>query len=223
VHDVAASDDGTTVWAASGEPSLVLEIDAASGAVRRRIPLDRPGAWMLETGGPGGTVVVANLEGGAVTLLAPSTGRQRVFEAAAGEIDAAPTRDGREIWSVNAADGRLTMFDAGTGAVLGSEAIGGSAVRVVFTPDGRTALTVNAADSAVVAYDVASRRRVASIAVRAGPKVIALSPDGRRAYVTHPERGALTLIDVPSLTVMRTVALPGTPDGVAVLEARACE
>ncbi|HEX6049748.1 MAG TPA: hypothetical protein VFZ21_10795, partial [Gemmatimonadaceae bacterium] len=97
---------------------------------------------------------------------------------------------------------------------------GAEAGRVVFTPDGRTALVVHGGDSTVVAYDVATKQRTGSVTVTAGPKVVALSPDGRRAYVTHPERGALTLIDVPSMTVLRSVLVPGTPDGVGVLERR---
>jgi YVTN family beta-propeller protein len=54
--------------------------------------------------------------------------------------------------------------------------------------------------------------------VGGGPKVIAVSADGRRAYVTHPARDRLTMVDVASMTVLRTVAVPGTPDGVAVVE-----
>lgn len=218
VHDVAASADGRTVWAASGEPALVVELDAATGRVGRRFPVERPGAWLLETGGPDGTLVIASLEGGAVTILAPTTGHQSVFPGLEGEIDAAPTADGREIWAVNYLNDSLTVFEAATGRILARTLSGRQAARVVFTPDGRTALTVNSGDSAVVAFDVATRQRVASVVVAGGPKVIALSRDGRRAYVTHPERGALTVIDVASLNVLQSVPVPGMPDGVAVLE-----
>jgi YVTN family beta-propeller protein len=219
VHDVAVSGDGGTVWAASGERRVVLELEAVSGRVRRRFPIERAGGWMLETGGPDGTLVIANLEGGAVTLLAPATGRQTVFPGREGEIDAAATRDGREIWAVNFMNDTLTVFDGRSGSILGKQRSGTRSGRVIFTPDGRRALTVNGGDSTLVAFDVGSRRPVATLTVAGGPKVIALSRDGRRAYVTHPERGMLTMIDVPSMTVLRSVPVPGTPDGVAVLEA----
>jgi DNA-binding beta-propeller fold protein YncE len=219
-HDVAVSPDGRTVWAASGERQVVLELDASSGAVRRRFPIERAGGWMLEPPGPLPALVIANLEGGAVTLLDLESGAQRVFPGNEGEIDAAPTRDGREVWSVNFRTDSLTVFDARTGHLVGRHLSGPGAGRVIFTPDGRTALTVNDGDSSVAAFDVRSKERVARVTVAPGPKVIALSRDGRRAYVTHPGRGALTLIDVPSLTVLRSVPVPGTPDGVAVIGER---
>jgi DNA-binding beta-propeller fold protein YncE len=222
VHDVAASADGRTVWAASGERRLVLELDAATGRVRRRLPLARAGSWMLEApaAGAAGRLVVAHLEGGAVSLVHPRTGRATVLEAREGEIDAAPTPDGREVWSVNLRDGHLTVHDAAGGGVPRRLPAGREPGRVAFTRDGRLALVVDGADSTVVAFDARTKERVAAATVPAGPKVIALSPDGRRAYVTHPARGLLTLLDVPSMTALRSVPLAGAPDGVAVLEGR---
>jgi len=218
VHDVAADPDGRIVWAVSGQRKLVLELDASTGRMRRRFDVTRPGGWMIATGTRPGALVVGNLEGGAVTLLDPSTGRETILEGRDGEIDAAPTIDRREIWSVNFKNDTLSVFDAATGRLVHRARSGRGAGRVIFTPDNRTALVVHGGDSSVVAYDVRTKQRSAAVVVPGDPKVIALSPDGRRAYVTHPERGALTMIDVPSMTVLRSVPLPGTPDGVAVLE-----
>jgi DNA-binding beta-propeller fold protein YncE len=217
VHDVDADADGRTVWAVAAPKLLLLDIDAATGAIRRRLPVQRAGGWMVESEGPAGSVVVANLEGGAVTLVDRRSGRERILPGAEGEIDAAATPDGREVWSVNFRAGTLTMFDGRSGRQLGKETGLPGAGRVMFTPDGRTALIVQGGDSTIAAYDVRTRRRTASASVPAGPKVITLSADGRRAYVTHPERGAITGIDVPSMTVLRSVPMPGTPDGVAVM------
>jgi YVTN family beta-propeller protein len=219
VHDVAVSADGRSVWAASAPRRLVLRLDAASGRVLRRYPLTRDGAWMLESG-PDGQVVVSHLEGGALAVLDAASGRERVLPLAVGEIDGTFTPDGNELWSVNLQNGALTVLDARTGAVIATDRSGSKPVRVTITPDGAKALMVSEGDSSVVAFDTRSKRRLGAAPVAAGPKVIALSPDGRRAYVSHPERGLVTLLDVPSLTVMRTVAVPGTPDGVAVLQAR---
>jgi CubicO group peptidase (beta-lactamase class C family)/DNA-binding beta-propeller fold protein YncE len=218
VHDVAVSPDGRTVWAVSGERRLVLEIESASGRVVRRLPVERAGGWMIEAGGPDGALVVGNLEGGAVTLLDPASGRQNVFAAAEGEIDAAPTPDRSEIWSVNLRSGLVTAFDSWSGTVLEKMPGGNNAGRVVFSRDGRTALVVSGDDSTVIAIDVRSRKRIGSVLVPGGPKILAMSRDGRRAYVSHPERRRLTLIDVPAMTVLHSVEVPGTPDGVGVLE-----
>ena len=218
VHDVAVDADGRTVWAVSGQRQLVLELVASTGRVRRRSSVTRPGSWMIATGARPGPLVIGNLEGGAVTLLDASTGRETVLEGRDGEIDAAPTPDGREIWSVNFKTDTLSVFDATTSKLLHRARSGPGAGRVVFTPDGRTALSVHSGGWSVVAYDVRTKQRTGAVVVPAHPRVIALSPDGRRAYVTHPERGALTMIDVPSMTILRSVPLPGAPDGVAVME-----
>jgi len=216
VHDVAIGDDGL-VWAAAGQPPTILGIDATSGVVRHRYALQNAGSWMLDTRGPGGTLTIANLEGGAVTLLAPATGEGTVFQAVNGEIDAIASPDRREIWSVNYRTGDLTVFDSGSGRIVRRQYSGLRASRVIFTPDGRLALVVHGGEGIVVAYDVATKERRASVRVGDDPKVIALSRDGRRAYVTHPS-GALTVIDVPSMSLLQTVPLAGTPDGVAVVE-----
>ena len=218
VHDVVASADGRTVWGVAAQRHVVLELDATTGRARRRITVTRPGGWMIALGARPQTLVVTNLEGGAVTVLDLSMGRETILEGREGESDAAPTRGGREIWAVNERNDTLTVFDVATGRPLHKIRNGRGPGRVIFTPDGRSALVVHGADSTITTYDVRTKQRGASVVVPAGPKVIALSPDGRRAYVTHPDRGALTMIDVPSMTVLRSISVPGTPDGVAVLE-----
>ena len=218
VHDLAANEDGRSVWAVSGEKSVALRLDPVTGRVVRRYPLSRAGGWMIELGFAGREVVVANLEGGAVTVLDPATGRERVFPRAEGEIDATLTPNGDEIWSVNLRNGLVSALDPTRGTVLLSHRLSGGPVRVVITPDGLTALVVSPGDSSVIAFDVIRRRARDTLAVAGGPKVIAVSPDGRRAYLTHPGRGLVTLIDLVTFRVVRTAEVPGTPDGVAVLE-----
>jgi len=214
VHDVEATADGQRVLAVSGERRLAIEIDARNGRVLRVDTLPRAGGWMIDAPGPGGASVIANLEGGAVTLL--TRGGAREFIGAEGEIDAAATLDQREVWSVNFRDGNLTVFDVATGHQLVRQHSGPGASRVVFLPDGRTALTVNSGDSTLVSWDVRSHARLSTLKLPRSPKVIAISEDGRRAYISHPG-GGLTAIDIPAMAILRTIALPGTPDGVAVL------
>jgi DNA-binding beta-propeller fold protein YncE len=218
VHDVTPDPDGI-LWAVSGEPSILLGLDATTGALRRRYALQRPGSWMVDSRGPGGAIIVTNLEGGAVTLVDPASGRETILEGITGEIDAMASPDRSEIWSVNAQTGELTVFEGGTGRVVMRRQSGPGASRIVFTPDARTALVVHGGDSTVIAYDVASRAPRASLTIPGNPKVIALTADGRRAYITHPT-GALTMIDVPSMSVLRSIPLSGTPDGVAIAEPR---
>jgi DNA-binding beta-propeller fold protein YncE len=183
--------------------------------VRHRYALQRAGSWLLDTRGPSGTIAIANLEGGAVTLVSRESGRETVFAGNVGEIDAQTSPDGGEVWSVNYQTGDLTVFDSHTGSVVNRQHAGAGASRIMFTRNGELALVVLGGAGRLVAYDVRSKTKRAELDVGADPKVIALSSDGRRAYITHPT-GALTLVDVPSLTVLHAVRLDGTPDGVAV-------
>jgi DNA-binding beta-propeller fold protein YncE len=216
VHDVEASADGRTVWAVSGERNVVLAFDANDGSVLRRFPLQKKGAWMIQSTRGRGPLVIGHLEGGAATIVDPVTGSMHVLPARTGEIEAAPSQDGREIWSINSNDNRVTVFDRASGRTVARFYSGFHPVRIRFTPDGRIALTVNSGDSTLVAFDRRRRERLASITLPADPKVIAVSADGRRAYVSHPSTGHLTLIDLAAMRVLRTVAVPGTPDGVAL-------
>lgn len=218
VHDVSPGADGDFVWAVAAQRRLLLQLDARTGAVRRRWALTRDGGWMVEAAGLEGAVIVAHLEGGAITKLYPTTGETRVLEAREGEIEARVTPDGRELWSVNMRSDSISISDARTGRLLARRHAGRVPLRVAFTLDGRTALVVNGGDSTIIAFDVATRARRSVLGVAGGPKVIAVSDDGRRAYVTHPARDLLTVIDVASMTVLRTVAVPGGPDGVAIVE-----
>ena len=217
VHDLSASADGRTVWAVSGGRQIALELDAATGRVRRRFALSRPGSWLIDARGATDPVVVAHLEGAAVTVIDPVTGRQSVLEAREGEIDAVANPGGDQVWSVNMRDGQVTVYDRRSGRTLSREHAGSEAGRVLFTPDGRTVLVVASGDSALVALDARTRQRVGAARVPRGPKVLALSADGRRAYLTHPEGETLTMVDLATMAVLRTVPVPGTPDGVAVL------
>lgn len=214
VHDVAIGNDGL-LWAVSGEPPALFAIDTTSGELRHRYELERTGSWMLDARGPTGTIVIAHLEGGAITLVSRESGQQTVLPAQEGEIDATTTPDGRHIWSVNATTGDLTVFDAASGAVVSRTFSGRNASRIAFMSDGRSALVVHGGDGTVAKYDVRTGARVNAVSIAGGPKVIALSADGRRAYISHPE-GSLTMVDVPSMSVLRAVSLAGTPDGVAV-------
>ena len=213
VHDVEATMDGRVI-AVSGRRNIALELDAATGRVLRTDTISRAGAWMVETTGADRTVVVASMEGGAITLL--RRGTRQELPAATGEIDAAMAPGGKHVWSVNFQTGDLTVLDATTGALVRRLRSGAMATRVLFLPGDSTALTVNGGDSTVVAWQVSTMRRLATVRLPRSPKVIAASPDGTRAFVSHPG-GAVSAIDLSSMAVVRTVPLAGGPDGVAVL------
>ena len=217
IHDVAVSPDGSTVWGAEGFKQLLVEIDARNGAVRRRIPMQRNGGWMVEANGPpGAEIIVAHLEGGAITLVNASTGVQRVLVGEEGEIDGGVTADGRRIWSVNIGRGFITEFDIASGAILNKQ-VAPRPSRLRFLPDGNTAFIVSDGDSTANTYDIATFRKSRSVKLAATPKVLAVTPDGRRAFITHPQAGKLSVVDIASMTLIRTIELPGTPDGVTVI------
>jgi len=220
VHDLAVSGDGQTLWAVSGAQKVLLEIEVSTGRERNRFDLKEPGGWMIETGGPDGALVIANLEGGAVTLVDPGSGWQTVVRATEGEIDASATLDRRELWSVNSQNGNLSVFDASNGKLLRQMRIAATASRVRFTRDGRRALIPSTSASSLTAVDVKTGRRISVLQVPQEPKVIALDLSSRHAYLSHPKVGIVSLVDLSNMSVLHTAWVGNAPDGVAVLEPR---
>jgi hypothetical protein len=137
---------------------VVLQLDEATGQVRRRYRIERPGGWTLETNDTDNSVIIGNLEGGAVTLLRPN-GAQSSLAGSVGEIDAAATPDGRQIWSVNFQTSELTIFDPAHRRMISKQVIGQQASRIRFTPDRRAAIIVTSGDSSVHKFNLQTGQR----------------------------------------------------------------
>ncbi|MGH9602036.1 MAG: cytochrome D1 domain-containing protein [Terriglobales bacterium] len=214
-HDLRVSADGKRLWAACAPTQSVVEIDAATGAVRRTWKTGVEGGWMLTASPNDRTVLVAHLEGGGLSLIDVASGKVTRVVTPKGEMgfDVAP--DGGEVWTANSESSRISVVDARTGKVLTTFPSGGeSPVRLKFTPDGKRVL-VPTADKKLVVFDVAERKLVATVALEFRPKVMAVSGDGRQVFVGHPSEDRVSVVDLTSRKVVRTIPTGRRPDGLA--------
>jgi len=243
--DVAAGNDGKTLYIAelTGEQVAVFDVD--NRHVIKNIPIPAPpsglalsadGSSLYVTGAaPEGRVFVVNTKNGKITR------RIRV-----GHTPCSPVigPDGKTLYVCNQFNNNVSVIDLGTGKESEKIAVTREPVTAAITADGRTLFVGNhlpagptdgdyaAAEISVI--DTGSKRVTGTIKLPNGSASvhdIAIAPDGRYAYVTHIlaryqlpttqlERGwmntnALTIIDVASKSLLNTVLLDDVDLGAA--------
>ena len=210
-HDIRISRDGTRFWAACARTQTVLEVDTGSGAVLKRYPTTRDGAWFVEVTPDEAKFYTPNLEGTSISVIARATGQVKVLplDYRAYGIDVTP--DGRHVL----VSGRgVAVVDTATDVISRTIATTPpDSGRIRITPDGRRVVVAMAKSVAV--FEIESGRLLRETPLPANPKVLALSGDGRRAYLTNPEAHSATIVDLEEGRVVTTIATGKRPDGIA--------
>ena len=180
--------------------------------------------------GLGGTLLVANRNGGSISLFDVATGIEmaRVPIGPAFPHEVAVSPDGRVAatgeYGPNDAPGRhLVVIDVAEGRLVGRIDLGPKSRphSVVFMPDGRRAVVTLEQSDRIALVDVVDWSVVRTFPTggREG-HMVRLSPDGARAFVTS--RGAEGTLSVISLAGEAPVVIPTgagaeglavTPDG----------
>ena len=73
------SRDGRRFWAACARTQTVLEVDTESGAVLKRLPTSRDGAWFVEVNRDETKLYTPNLEGKSVSVITRASGEVKVL------------------------------------------------------------------------------------------------------------------------------------------------
>ena len=210
-HDVRISKDGRRFWAACARTQTVLEVDTESGAVLKRYPTSRDGAWFVEVNRDETKLYTPNLEGKSVSVITRATGEVKVLplEDRGYGIDITP--DGRHVL----VSGRgITVIDTNSDTIsrmIATTPLGTGRIRI--TPDGQRVVVAMA--KSIEVFELASGRLLRATPLQASPKVMVLSGDGRRAYVTNPEDHSATIVDIENGRVLSTVKTGKKPDGIA--------
>jgi YVTN family beta-propeller protein len=215
-HGMWVSRDGKLLWVTCEGAKAVLELDAASGAIRKAWTTGQEVSHMLVPTPDERKLYVANIRSGTATVIERAT--DRVISIVTGEgaegIDVTP--DGREVWVTNRAANTVSVIATPTDSVIASFESGGTMpIRVKFTPDGREAWISNARSNTVAVFDPKTRRRLALIEVGAVPIGIQMSPDGKRAFIANTNDDLITVLSVPSRQVIGTFRPGNEPDGMA--------
>lgn len=215
-HGIAFSRDGKRLWITCEGAGAVIEVDAASGRVKRSWKTAQEVSHMLVPTPDEKRLFVANIRSGSATMIETASGAVTSLPTGAGAEGIDVTPDGREVWVTNRSANTISVIEVAAGRVVDTLASGGEfPIRLKFTPDGREAWVSNARSNAVVVFDAATRTPLATIEVGAVPVGIQMSPDGKRAFVANTNDDRVTVIDVASRKVAGTIATGREPDGMA--------
>jgi YVTN family beta-propeller protein len=124
--------------------------------------------------------------------------------------------DGRELWTVGADDGTISIIDIASRKVTGkidAKAVGAN--RLQFTPDGKRVLISSLRTGDLFIYDAVSHGELKRVNTGHGAAGILVDPDGSRAFVGCTADNYVAIIDLRKLEVTGHIDVGGGPDGLA--------
>jgi YVTN family beta-propeller protein len=215
-HGIVVSRDGRSVWVTTEGAESVLELDAATGTIRKVWKTGQRVSHMVVATPDEKKLFVTNIGSGTVTVIDRKTDKVRTVETGEGAegIDVSPS--GKEVWVSNRGDSTISVLSTETDEVLAAFPSGGTMpIRVKFTPDGTQVYVSNARSASVSVFDAATRERLGTVEVGAVPVGIQMSPDGKNAFVANTNDDKVSVIDVESRRVTGTFSPGKEPDGMA--------
>jgi YVTN family beta-propeller protein len=172
--EVTFSPDGSHAFVANTGSDSVSVIDVASKTVVETIQVgDTPvGAWP----GSDGVMYVDNEAGKSLTAIDATTlDIVRTYELGFTPAMAAVSPAG-DLWVTDTDGGRVVIYSAADGTVLGEIATAAGAHAMAFSDNGQTAYVTNQLAASVSVVDVAGRSVLATIPVGAKPNGIVFRP-----------------------------------------------
>ena len=221
-HDTRVSRDGRLLWVACAPMKAVLEMDAATGAVRKIWNTGLDGGWFVEVTRDERKLYVPHLEGKALTSIDRTTGLVRTALSGTTQFAVAISSNGREMWASDADENKLSIIDTSSDRVVDTVSLDAGEKkqrgfsRLRFTPDGRTVVVVR--QSKFIVVDAKRRSILWSVDLPYEGKVVTVSSDSRNAYVSHPEHDRISVIDLLNRKIDSTFIVGKQPDGLAWVE-----
>ncbi len=181
-HGSRLNSQGTKHYSACMMDDVLVEIDAQTFAVARRLAL----APVHES--------VAHAMGSASPTCAPTW--------------AQPSVDGTRVFVACNASNEIMEIDAAAWTVVRRLPAGNGVYNLAVTPDGQRLVATNKRDQSVSVFDIASGRELARLPTsRRVVHGVVVSADSRFAFVTAEGVGAETgSVDVIDLNALRVVA-----------------
>jgi DNA-binding beta-propeller fold protein YncE len=195
-------------------PSTLTELNAATGAVLRKVSLkDDPGETFLAT--PGGSQVYAidNLAG-TVTPVSTATGQAGQPILAGAQLTAAVMAPGGVLY-LGLTDGRVMPVDTATntvGAPIETAGLGVSSL--VVTPDGRT-VYAGSEGGTVVPISTATNTAGKPVQVGGSLVTLAMAPDGAMVYAAT-DAGSVTPISTATNKPGKPIAVESSAHDIAI-------
>jgi YVTN family beta-propeller protein len=224
--------DGKVWFSAEGAKS-VGRYDPVTGKLDWSMGTGQDRTHMIYVTGDGKKVYTTNVNEGSVSILADTLqppqlnpmgmpGQTRrdwihtVIPVSKGSEGFDVTPDGRQLWTVSAGDGTVSVIDLATkklAFVVDAKAWGAN--RLKFTPDGKRVLISSLRSGDLLVYDVASRKELKRVNIGHGGAGLEVDADGSRAFVGCTPDNYVAVIDLKTLEVIGHIDVGPGPDGLA--------
>jgi YVTN family beta-propeller protein len=181
-------------------------------------PTEQEGTHMVLATRDGKKLFTSNIGSNTVGVFEPDSKdawRQTLISVGAGPegLDVSP--DGREFWSAQSRDGKVSIIDVAAKKVVDTiDVKTRRSNRLKFTPNGELVLISDLGAGALVVLDARKRTEKARLELGRAPTGI-LIPSNEQAYVALSGENKIAVIDLKSLTVAKTLATGNSPDGMA--------
>lgn len=127
-----------------------------------------------------------------------------------GAHDLALSRDGKQLWVTNLANGRVSVIDTESRQTIASIFTGTRAHVVALTNNNKHAWVANIAENTISIIDTSIYRILGTIPVGKGPMGIAFSRDGKLAYVSTQDK-MVNVIDTAAHQVIKQIPVGPNP------------
>lgn len=127
-----------------------------------------------------------------------------------GAHDLALSRDGKQLWVTNLANGRVSVIDTDSLKTIASIYTGTRAHVVALTNNNKHAWVANITDNTISIIDTSIYRILGTIPVGKGPMGIAFSRDGKFAYVSSQDK-MVNVIDTTAHQVIKQIPVGPNP------------
>ncbi|WP_167103518.1 Ig-like domain-containing protein [Mycobacterium sp. DL592] len=220
---VFVSPDGTRAYVtdagpSAGDPNTVKVVNLGTGAIEAQYTVgDAPQSVVATTGGD--TIYVANAGSGSVSIIETGSGTVTNVDVGGQPGTLVLTADAQRLY-VTTDNGGIKVIDAGTKAVVGTEAINLGSTDIALSADGSLLYSLNR-DATISIVDTATGtvtlQKPANTVVAVTCR-LALSPDGQHLYATYfyPGSSKIAVYDAKTLALTTTISLSSLPNPIAV-------
>jgi len=220
-HGMVIDKAGKVLYATTEGTQCLVEVDLASGKVKRRFDTAQPVTHMVAITPDEKKLYATDIGRGMVMVIDIEKGAKvKQIESGKGCEGIAITPSGDQVWATNREDDTVTIIDSKTDAVLDVIPCEGFPIRVKFTPDGKFALVSCPTKNSVAVIDTGTRTHVARIETGTAPIGVLVGPEGKRTYVANTRDNTVVMVDLEKYKVTGKVTVGGTPDGLGLAVAQ---
>ena len=187
---------------------VVLEMDAATGAIRHVIEVGSNKAHRIEVLPDGSKLYTENEEdpfASVIDLVARK--RIKTIPAPCGLAGIGLSQDGRTLVLVDAQKPQVLVVDTATDEIVSTVPLDGheKAAQIArYSPDGRH-LVITSVDAPLATVLDQSLKSQRLLRLGQGPMNMAFHPDGRTVLIANQNEGTLSVCDLERAEVLRTV------------------